>query len=274
MEIIEMIGDWTNEWMNQRGGGNNWDWDHTNSTFQDYYNRYGLDLYPTSGDYQIQNQHTNSKKVYQTTYGPNDYPSEATFQHTYTQEDTFSWSLEEKLSYGKDVSIGVVAPDIFTASTGRRFEISLTTTQEQKRSDKTEWSQQQTFHVPQNEKVAVEMIVEEVEANATKDVSVVATGSVAAGLNRKWNGHYFWFLPIGELASEFSTHPGVKVKNSHKVEFTTKLDMSGTAGVNSRIRIKSEDQAGKEAESPRTVNHIQHPDQLLVGAQTQKPSAD
>ncbi|RYJ08464.1 hypothetical protein ELS19_18220 [Halogeometricum borinquense] len=272
MEIIEMIEDWTQEWMNQRGGGNNWDWNHTNPTFKNYYDSYGLDLQPTSGDYQIESQSTSSKSVFTSTYGPNDYPTEASFQHTHTQEDRFSWSLEDSLSYGEDVSIEVGVPDIFSANVGNHYEISLTTTQEQTRSNQTEWTQHQTFHLPEDETARVEMIVDEIEARAKKDVSVVATGSVAAGLNHTWNGHYFWFLPIGELADEFSTHPGVKVKDNHQVEFTTKLNMTGNAGVNSRIKIESEDKEGMT--TVQTFNHIHHPEQLLTGAQTQKPTAD
>lgn len=262
--VIDYIESWVEQWMDQRGGGDNWDWNNTNDTFSKYYDCYGLNIDTETSGYNISGRDTEKVNAYQTIYGPNDYESTFHFEHTYTDTDSFTWTLTESFSESVSTSAGVQVPDFFSAEVGTTFEISTTKAGSHTKEEATSWHQSADINVPAHHEVDISMIVTRHSAVASSTLDAVATGRVAAGLNSRWDGHYFWFLPIADLARQFNDDSAVSVQGN-EVHFRIPLEFEGAGTVSSHIQVQRKDEDGNVVDE-NTKSHITNPMQLKKGA--------
>ncbi|HWK89739.1 MAG TPA: hypothetical protein VNP72_07075 [Longimicrobium sp.] len=259
MDVIAMIGSWIEAWMNQRGGGNNWDWNGSNSTFAGYTADYGLKI-ATTISYGAVSSSTTQVTANTASYGPIPVDTAVTFDHSYPSADEFTWTLSQVLSTTASPSVNAGVPAVFPAEAGTTFPVDLTVTQAQTAAEGNLWTQSAPFMLPAGQVVTVSMIVSETAASADALVTAVVSGSVAAGLNSPWNGHYFWFIPIAQLAQEFNTDPQVTVVGAN-VQFSVPASFTGHAVVGSHLLFGSS--AGPGSPLTGSRGFITHPAALL-----------
>ena len=259
IEIVKYMHSWAMRWANARvsDGADNWDWNHSNTIFSKYYDYYGVDLSLTTTDYVISSRSTKESNVYSTTYGPNDFDSTYDFTHTYESTDTFDWTLSNTLTSGFSTSVSVGVPGEFGAEVSTTFEISTTQTSTQTHTHTNTWAQNATVEVPKNIIAEVSMIVNVDNITASANLIGIATGRVAIGLNSRWNGHYFWFVPVADLARSYNQSPNVSVVGN-EVRCIVPMKFSGDASVSSRIQVKKGTQTSQ-------TSFINHPFEKTVG---------
>lgn len=260
MDVIATIGGWIESWMNQRGGGDNWDWNHTNSTFSQYYGDYGLNVAQQMSPYTILSTNTTPMSAYSASYGPNDVDTNVAFDHSYQSTDQFTWTMSEGLSTTVSSKVTAGVPDVFSAEVGVSFTVDITATQAQTTTETTTWTQTTSFVLPAHETATVTMIVNEDVVSASANVTAVVSGTVAAGLNNRWNGHYFWWVPITELAQQFNSNQQISIVGN-TVVFTVPVSFNGQAGVASHLQITTGGASTSALTGGR--NFITHPATLV-----------
>lgn len=271
IDIVKYMESWAMRWADDRvsSGANNWDWNHTNPVFSKYYDLYGVDLLMTNTDYVITSRETRESNVYSTTYGPNDFDSYFDFTHTYESTDTFTWTLSNTFSSGFETSISVGIPDVFGSEFGTTFTISTQETSTQTSTHTNTWTQNSNVFVEKDVTAEVSMIVSIEDITATSNLIGVATGRVAIGLNSRWNGHYFWFVPVDELARSYNESNDVTVVGN-EVHCTAPMEFHGDASVSSHIQIKKGTQKGTQTSQ---TSFIKHPFENIVGKSPNQESA-
>ncbi|HEX6370364.1 MAG TPA: ETX/MTX2 family pore-forming toxin [Longimicrobium sp.] len=264
MDVIATLQNWTEQWMNKRGGGDNWDWNHTNSTFSKYYSEYGVNIAPTQmSPYSVISTETKPLSAYTATYGPNDYESTVAFQHSYASTDQFSWTLSAGLSTTVSTKVSVGVPDVFSAEAGVSFTVQTSASTTQTTTQSTTWTNNTTFTLPARQQSTVTMVVKQDTVSANATMTAVVSGTVAAGLNSRYNGHYFWWVPVTDLAQQFNSDSGITVVGN-TVVFSVPVSFSGQAGVGSYLQIKNVDASGQVV-GDHTDSFISHPAARAVG---------
>jgi hypothetical protein len=230
---------WASRWAYDRSrrGMGNWDWNHSNQTFRNYFDRYGVELWMRQTDHTIQSIEPITSEVFTTTDGPNDLPSSFTFSHTVEVAESTQWTLGAAFTSGFSASAEVRAPGV-GGQVGRSYEISVHSERTQTTTRTVTWSQTRQIEVPANTLVEVTMIVHEQVVRSTSNLIGIASGRVAIGLHERWNGHFFWFVPVADLARDYNRSPNITVVGN-EVHCHSRLNFVGRNGIGTNVRIRT-----------------------------------
>ncbi|HEU0014003.1 MAG TPA: hypothetical protein VFQ45_09985, partial [Longimicrobium sp.] len=181
-------------------------------------------------------------------------PTTETFDHAYPAGDMFTWSLPEAPLSIPWPPLAVEVPPVFPAYAGAKFMVDLSAVTPgvaaaspawpagvaqpltSRATPNTTWTQSLPIPLATYEEATVSMVVTQEAVTAAATLSVTATGKAAAGLNTPWNGHYFWFLPLTDLAQQFNTDPQVTIANGGVV-FSVPVSFQGEAVVSSFLEV-------------------------------------
>ncbi|MEI2433030.1 MULTISPECIES: ETX/MTX2 family pore-forming toxin [Lysobacter] len=244
VNMIDFLEGWARQWAGERGGANNYDWDGTNPIFRKYADRYGVNLDWSLGDYAIQSKSTKAVSVYSAEYGPFDTRSDITFSHTYDETDSFEWSVTETVGVSQTTSVSVGVPDLFSADASLTLDLSVSTTQSQQKQRTNSWSLTRNFELEPHTVATMEMVLNQTTATAVADLRGVMSGRIAIGLNNRWNGHYFWFVPVADLARQFNARNDITVIGGN-VEVRVPVKFHGVGVIDTYLREKTRDPSGR-----------------------------
>jgi hypothetical protein len=239
VDLVKFLESWAIGWANDgRGGAPNIDWDRTNKLFAPYYQLYGVDANWEMSNLQITQNSPGELSVYSAEYGPFSHEQDINFAHTYVATDTFEWSITESISAGTSASVSAGVPGVFSAEVGITFDLSLSSTQGQSKEESTTWDTSLHFVLPPGEVATLEMITVKLEASGTMQLVGTLSGSVAIGLSNQWQGHYFYFVPVAELATNYNKRPDVRV-DGDKVVVAVPVKFDGIAVTSTYVKQKT-----------------------------------
>ena len=260
VDMIRFLEGWARQWADQRGGASNYDWNGTNPIFAKYAQDYGVDLQWNLGAYSVTGKDVQQVAVYSSEYGPFDNDRNITFNHSYTESDSFEWSITESISMSQTTSISVGVPDVFGADTSLSFDLSLSKSEGQQKQRSHTWDTTMDFDLPAREKATLEMILTQATATATANLEGLMRGRIAIGLDNRWNGHYFWFVSVAELAAEFNKRSDIAVVDDKSaVRVRVPVQFRGVGVNDAFVREKRVDKNGK-------LSTLDHP-----GLRTRRP---
>lgn len=253
VDLIKFLEGWAQQWAQSHGGASNIDWDRTNKLFAPYYDRYGVDVIWSMGDYNITSKDTLDTSLYSAEYGPFAQEQNINFSHSTSVTDTFEWSITESVALGTSASVSAGVPGVFSAEVGMTFDISVSSTQGQSKQTSTTWDTSLNLTLPPAEKSTLEMMVTRLEASGTTTLIGTLSGSVAIGLDNQWEGHYIYFVPVADLATAYNSRGDIKVVGD-TVLANIAVAFNGAAATETYIREKRTGATGQVTQNEYARN--------------------
>ncbi len=220
-------------------GADNVDAWHTDSIFSDYYTQYGLTLYTGSPQYTVIGTNTTTRGVYSQTYTNSaSSPALGTFSYTDSVVNSFSASLTEGVTIAESDSVSLSIKGLGSASSSLTVTTNLSSTQTTTQSETQTWSVNQTIPEPPNSVETATFMVQQSTMTGSATVPLTVSGSLAIGLNSRWNGHYFWFESLGAVLQETNNVPSWLTLNADgSVSFSATYSLNGVVSNNAYITV-------------------------------------
>jgi hypothetical protein len=211
---------------------------HSDSIFSNYYQDYGLSSSSGSPQYQLNSNNVVTKGVYSQTYTNNTAAATSgSFSYTDAVTNTFSVSLTEGLTIAQTDSVNL-SIDGLGASSQLAVTVNMSSTQTWTQSETITWAVNQNVPEPPNSVVTATMMIQQNTLTGSATVPFTISGSVAVGLNSPWNGHYFWFVPIGQLLHETNNIPAwLTVNPDGSVTYYANYSLNGVVSNNGYINL-------------------------------------
>ncbi|WP_394829862.1 ETX/MTX2 family pore-forming toxin [Pendulispora albinea] len=245
-------------------GADNVDAWRTNSTFKDYYDRYGLSTSNGSPQYNTTTNKVSVDGVYSQTYTNNtDQQTSGDFTYSDAVTNTLSVAITEGLQIAQSESVKVGLEGLGDVSSSLTVTVNISSTQTVTNSETKTWSVHQQIPEPPHSVTKATFTVEKNTLAGSVTVPVVISGRVAVGLNSRWNGHYFWFVPIAQLLTDTNNTPSwLKINGDGSVTFNAVYSMNGVAASNAYVTLDRVDPSGTTSQKVQ----IAHPNTVIQAA--------
>ena len=102
---------------------------------------------------------------------------ESRFMESVAYTSEFTWSIKEGLKVGAESTVKIEAPMLGESGVKFSAEISLESTQEQKKSDKQTWEQEVSIKVPAKTSIEATTVLQEGNVDTPFTITLIATGS-------------------------------------------------------------------------------------------------
>jgi len=126
------------------------------------------------------------------------------FSETQSTDNTYSWTFSRTLQDSITISIDVGIPEICQLHDSFSTSISMTTTEEQTKTDTKSWTVSQTITIPPLTTVKAEMIIQTATFNVPYTADIEFSGYAMTWCKSKVNGHWLWFIPPNYWLSSIS----------------------------------------------------------------------
>jgi len=245
-------------------GADNVDAWRTNSTFSDYYDRYGLSTSNGSPQYHTTTNKVSVDGVYTQTYTNNtDQQTSGDFTYSDAITDTLTVAVTEGLQISQSDTVKIGIEGLGDVSSTLSVQVNISSTQTVTSSETKTWTVHQQIPEPPHSVTKATFTVEKNKLDGSVTVPVVISGRVAVGLNSKWQGHYFWFVSIGQLLTETKNTPQwLKINGDGSVTFNAVYSMSGVAASNAYVTLDRVDRSG----APSEKIPVAHPNAVIQAA--------
>jgi hypothetical protein len=253
IDLIKFLQAWALQWAAKNGGAANIDWDRTNKLFAASYDKYGVDVIWSMGDYNITKNDKIETSLYSAEYGPFATEKNINFSHSTSVTDSFEWNITETVALGISASVSAGLPGIFSAEAGMTFDLSVSSTQGQSKQASTSWDTSLDLILPAGDISTLEMMVTRLVASGTTTLIGSMSGQVAIGLKKKLEGQYIWFVKVSDLAKQYNKRADITVVDE-KVIANIVVAFAGTAATETYIRQKRTTAAGQVVQSLHAVN--------------------
>jgi len=117
------------------------------------------------------------------------------FSDTQSTSNSYSWTFSRTLQDSLTISIDVGIPDVCEMHDSFSTSISMTTTEEQTKTDTKSWTVSQTITIPPLTTVKAEMIINTATFNIPYTADITMSGYAMTWCKGQVNHHWCWFIP-------------------------------------------------------------------------------